>query len=246
MNKLAPVIFVVLLLCGAALWFLASGSLNPFIKSQIEKVGHQITEQSVTVESVNISLAKGAGSIIGFRLANPASYNYPNAFSLQNITLDINLSSLKEDPIVIDRIIIENPEVFVEITKNGNANLKEILDIIKKNTATDSNTTEKNTSTEKGVEPNLRVSKLTISGTNLALDLSNLGNKEHILTLSDIDLEDIGGTSGLPASELGAEIATQALAAIWQQAKNEQKKVLKTTLKEKALKKLGKLLGNNE
>ncbi|WP_426359994.1 hypothetical protein ACPUVO_07220 [Pseudocolwellia sp. HL-MZ19] len=242
MNKLASFVFIILLFCGAALWFLANGSLDDFIKQQIQTQGSKITNQTVLVKSVEMKLTKGSGAINGFSLSNPEKYNYPNAFSFETILLDINISSLTEDTIVIDEIRINNPQAFVELAQSGTANLSDILDEIEKNIPK-IDTTEAETETSTQSEPNIRVSKLILSSTQLSLDLSALGNKEHQLTLPDINLTNIGGEKGLPASQLGAEIAKQALSSIWKEAKAEQKKKLtekvKEKLKEKALEKLG-------
>lgn len=241
MKKLAALVLVLLLVCGGALWFLASGQLNDFIKAQIETQGSKITSQQVNVNSVEMKLAEGAGIINGFSLGNPKHYKYKNAFSFDTVVLDINIKSLTEDPIVIDEITINNPQAFVELTNNGKANLKEILDEIEKNLPK-SNEPVKESKTK---EPNIRVTKLTLAQTSLSLDLSALGNKEHQVVLRDINLSNIGGTSGLPASQLGAQIAKEALSSIWEQAKKEQKKKIKdkitNKIKEKALDKLNSL-----
>ena len=243
MNKLVSFVLIILLFCGGALWFLANGSLDDFIKQQIQTQGSKITNQTVLVENVEMKLMKGSGAINGFSLSNPEKYNYPHAFSFETILLDINISSLTEDVIVIDEIRINDPQAFVELAKSGSANLSDILDEIEKNVPKSETTDEPEKETSTQSEPLIRVSKLILSGTNLSLDLSALGNKEHQLTLPDINLTNIGGDKGLPASILGAEIAKQALASIWKQAKAEQKKKLKdkikSKLKEKALDKLG-------
>ena len=120
---LASIIIIILLLCGGALWFLAGGSLNEFAKQQIETTGSQVTGQKVTVQKVDIQLMQGAGSILGINLANPAKYKQPHAFTLGEITLDINLESLsKMEPIIIDALIIKNPKAFAEFTSSGNSN----------------------------------------------------------------------------------------------------------------------------
>lgn len=241
-KKLAAFIIILLLICGGALWFLANGSLNDFIKTQIEVEGSKVTSQQVNVTSVEMKLMEGAGIINGFSLTNPSKYKYKHAFSFDTVVLDINVKSLTQDPIVIDEITINNPQAFVELTSNGSANLKDILDQIEKNLPKSNEEPEKETSSN---EPNIRVTKLTLAKTSLSLDLSALGNKEHQLTLRDINLTNIGGSSGLPASQLGAVIAQEALESIWSQAKKEQKKKIKdkitSKLKEKALDKLNDL-----
>ena len=244
MNKLAAFVFIILLFCGAALWFLASGSLNDFIKQQIETQGSKITKQTVRVKNVNMELVKGSGAINGFSLSNPEKYKYSHAFSFETILLDINIKSLAEDPIVIDEIRINNPQAFVELTQSGTANLSDILKEIEKNLPQSEAEAPQKTEESNQAEPNIRVSKLILSSTNLSLDLSALGNKEHQLTLPDINLTNIGGEAGMPASLLGAEIAKQALSSIWKQAKTEQKKKLKAKIKEKIKNKLTDKLGS--
>jgi len=241
---IASIIVVLLLLGGGALWFLANGSLNEYIKNQIETVGSQVTEQAVTVRAVDIKLTSGAGSILGINLANPKTFSQPNAFALEEVTLDINLESLTSSPIIIDAIVIKSPQAFVQFTQTGGSNIQDILDAIERNTPKgDASSAD----TASGNEPKIKVSKIILAGTALTIDLSAFGNKEHSATLPDITLSNIGGNAGLPASQLGSEIVKQALSKIWQEAKATQKKKLtddaKEKLKEKAKKKLTELFG---
>ncbi len=249
MKVIASIVVVILLICGGALWFLADGSLNEFIKSQIETVGLQVTEQKVTVDKVDIQLSKGAGSIYGLNLPNPEQYKAKNAFSLGEITLDINLESLTQEPIIIDAIVIKQPKAVAEITASGGANIKDLLDSIKRHLPKSSGGSETEQPTSQAAEPKISVSQIILAGTELSLDLTALGNKNHQLTLPDIKLANIGGKGGLPASQLGTVIAKEALSAIWQQAKDAQKqklkKLAKDKLKEKAKKKLSELFNKS-
>lgn len=244
MKIIASIIVVLLLLSGGVLWFLANGSLNDYVKTQIETVGSQVTEQAVTVKAVDIKLTSGAGSILGINIANPKTYSQPNAFALGEMTLDINLESLTSSPIIIDAIVIKSPQAFVQFTQTGGSNIQDILDAIERNTPKADTTPTKS---EGGEEPKIKVSKIILAGTALTLDLSAFGNKAHSATLPDITLSNIGGADGLPASQLGSEIVKQALSKIWQQAKATQKKKLtdsaKDKLKEEARKKLTDLFG---
>ncbi|WP_448563529.1 DUF748 domain-containing protein [Thalassotalea ganghwensis] len=259
-KVIASILVIVLLALGGALWFIAGGSLNDFVKAQIESVGQQVTEQKVSVELVDIRLSEGAGTIKGLNLPNPQGYGSQNAFTLGESTLDINLESLTKTPIVLDAIIIKNPSAYIQVTKDGNSNIKDLIDAIKRNTGTSTATKEENAS---GKEPFIAVDKVVLAGTQLTLDLTDLGNKVHQLTLHDINLNGIGGKTGLPASQLGSEIIKQALSELWKQAKKEQEGIIKEKikakvdekveelkesakdkLKEEAKKKLGKLFDN--
>jgi len=239
---LASIIIIVLLLCGGALWFFAGGSLNEFVKQQIETNGSQVTEQNVTVRKVDIKLMQGAGSILDINLSNPSKYKQPHAFTLGEITLDINLASLKKmEPIIIDALIIKNPKAFAEFTSAGSSNFQDLIKAIEKNTA-NTNSEKTSPASSKDQEQRIIVKKIVLEGTALAIDLSTLGNKVHSVTIPSINLQSIGGESGIPASQLGGEIVKQTLNKLWQQTKKVQKDKLvdkaKNSLKEKAQKKL--------
>lgn len=233
MKIIASIIVVLLILSGGALWFLAGGSLNEFVKTQIETVGSQVTEQKVTVKAVDIKLTSGAGSILDLNIPNPSQYKQANAFSLGEITLDINLESLTSSPIIIDAIVIKSPKAFVELTQSGGSNIQDLLNAIERNTPKGESASTEQAPTDKSPEPMLAVKEIILAGTALSVDLSAFGNKEHTATLPNIHLNNIGGDNGLPASQLGTEIAKQALAKIWKQAKETQKQKLKDNLTEK-------------
>ena len=243
MKKFVMFTAILLLIAGGAFLFLSGDAINALIKQQIETVGSKVTDQSVTVGKVDMKLLEGAGTINGLVIANPSKYNAPSVFSLKEITLDINLKSLTTDLIIIDQIVINKPEAVVEFTESGGANIKDILDAIKKNAGT-SQPKQENTTAK--AEPIIRVNKFVLAGVALTVDLSKLGNKAHQATLADINLTNIGGQAGMPASELGAELAKQALSSIWKQAKKEQTKILKDKatdkIKDKVKEKLGGLL----
>lgn len=232
MKKFIVFIAIIALVIGGAFLFLTGGALNDIIKAQIEKVGQEITDQKVTVKRVDVKLLEGAGTINGLVLPNPESYKAKSAFSLNEITLDINLASLTTDLIVIDKIVINKPEAVVEFTKSGKSNIKDILDAINKNLpASDSNATDEPASDQ--ADPIIRVNEFVLAGVALTVDLSAFGNKLHKKTLTDIHLANIGGDTGMPASQLGGELMKQALSSIWQQAKKEQTKVLTEKVKNK-------------
>ena len=247
MKKVAIFIGVLLLIIASAFWFLTGSGLNDLVKQQIEQVGSEVTEQKVTVGKVDLKLLKGAGTINELVLANPAKYSAPFLFSLNEVTLDINLESLTTDLIIIDKIVIDKPQAVVEFTQNGGANIKDLLDTIKTNTASNiqSEPAQENTSSNTK-EPIIRVNKFVLAGVVLTVDLSKLSNKAHNAVLTDIKLTNIGGQTGMPASQLGAELVKQALSSIWKQAKKQQTRILKDQAKEKleetAKEKLGGLL----
>jgi len=239
MKKVVVFVAIFTLLIGGIFLFLTGDALNELVKGKIEEVGKQVTEQTVTVESVEIKLFDGTGKINNLVLPNPEKYSTNAAFSLKEIALAIDSASFATDLIVIDKIIINKPEAFVEFTKSGGSNIQDILDAIKRNSPK-SNTaqTSEGSDEPKTREPFIRVNHFVLAGTALTMDLSQLDNKVHQLTLADINLTNIGGDAGVPASQFGAELLKQALSSIWKQAKTEQKEQLKEQFKNKIKDKL--------
>lgn len=240
MKKIILVLFaLVLVVGGGAFWFLTSDKLNVLIEEQIALQGSKFTDQEVTVNKVDMQLLHGAGTIKGLVVNNPKGYSSVPLFSMDEITLDINLESLttmgKSKPIVIDAIVIAQPEVLVEFNETGGSNIQEVLDAINKNLPKSSSTSKSTTDTSSisGAEPRIRVKKFVLAGVALRVDLTKLGNTTHKKTLPDINLSNVGGDAGLPASELGGELIKRALSAIWKSAKKEQQKVIEDQVKDK-------------
>jgi hypothetical protein len=232
MGKFFSYAIIALLICGGALWYFAANptQLNEFVRKQIEQYGSFYTGETVKVNTVSLELLKGKGSIQQLSITNPEGYSQPKALTLGEITLEIDLTSLNKEPIVIKDFVINDLKAFVEITKSGNANLKDIIDYINQQLPKSDTVTPKQ---EKTKEPKIRVEHLRLAEVGLALDLSQLGNKVHQETLPAIDLGEVGGKAGLPASELGIEIAKRVVDNIWQQVKAKQKEQLLEKAKEK-------------
>ncbi len=238
MKKVIVFIALMAILAGGAFWFLAGDALNNLIKVKIEQVGMQVTDQPVTVKSVDVKLFKGIGTIKGVVLPNPEIYRANSAFSLNEVTLDINLASLTTDVIIIDKIVIKSPEAIVEFTKTGGSNIQDIINAINKNLPASSTEHTLESSTSNKPEAIIKVKQFILASVALSVDLTELGNKVHKKTLTDIHLVNLGGDAGMPASQLGAELLKQALLSIWKQAKKEQKKQVKNDLKDKIKEKL--------
>jgi hypothetical protein len=250
MKKLIIFIAIVALLVGGAFLFLTGGALNDLIKAKIEEVGLQVTDQAVSVKSVDVKLFEGAGTINGLVIPNPKKYRASSAFSLNEVTLDINLESLTTDLIIIDKIIINKPEAVVEFTKTGGSNIKDLLDAINKNLPASGTEKKAAPTTSDQAEPIIRVNEFVLADVALTVDLTepskelskelgkDLADKVYKSTLADIHLTNIGGNNGMPASQLGGELMKQALASIWKQAKKEQKKQLKNKVENKVKDKL--------
>ena len=194
------------LVIGAVIYVLSS--LDALIAAAIEKYGSQVTQTPVRVSSVSIDLKAGAGAIEQLSVGNPAGFSTPNIFTLGGISTKLDVSSVGKDPIVIEEIRVDSPDVFYEINQSGASNIKELQKNIAESTGgggeADAQTTETG-------GPKVVVRTLVIEGGKIEASVAALGDKRLSAELPRIQLNGIGEKSG---GATGAEVARQVLNAI--------------------------------
>ncbi|NMP17299.1 hypothetical protein [Thalassotalea sp. Y01] len=236
MNKLAIVAATLLLIFGGVLWFLASVDWNGFIRSQIEIVGSKLTENTVTVDKVDLKLTEGFGGIYGIAFNNPSKYQQKNAFYLGEVSLDIDLKTITKQPIVLESVKLIDPQVFVEFEKDGSNNISDLMKII--NSKFDKNgqpneDVQTDRPAKQGEEKRIAISNLELAGIALTLDLTKVNGKTMDVEIPASKLGNIGGSEGLPASQIGAVVAKEVFSQISKETKKQFEKAAKQQLKDK-------------
>lgn len=206
-------LFVLLMLAviAVAVLFVFAEKLDGIVKNQIEEIGTETLGQAVSVGGVNIELKSGMGEITGLRIANPAGFSDSEAFVMDRIRLNIDLTSVSHNPLILDEFILEAPVVSLEIRKDGSSNLDEIIAHLR---ARQSEKTGQpaETKPESEKEP-LRfvIRKLKIAGVQLTLRHPKFGEEAKELVLPDIDVGNIGTDNGVSPAKLG-EIVVESIA----------------------------------
>lgn len=118
---LITVAILVLVSIGGVYYVLTN--LNSIVEAAIEKYGSETIQTAVRVDSVDIELTAGKASIQGLTIANPDGFSAPHAFSLDRISVDIDLGSVGRQPVVINDVAVHAPEVFYEINKDNKDNI---------------------------------------------------------------------------------------------------------------------------
>lgn len=116
-----------IILIIAALFFIATLTIDGVVKSAIKDKGSELLQTQVDVGDVDISLLNGSGSISEFIIHNPEGFSEQPAMRIQNGRLQVEISSLLSDVIVIKELIIQSPAIFVE-QQGADANLKRLSD----------------------------------------------------------------------------------------------------------------------
>ncbi|MCI0505528.1 MAG: hypothetical protein L0Z73_05395 [Gammaproteobacteria bacterium] len=210
---LGLVILLIVVIAGGLYYVFTN--LDTIAETAIEKYGSEATRTAVQVENVKISLAEGSATINGLSVANPEGFSLPTAFSLGEITTDINLDKTTGDLIVIDLINIAAPEVFYEINaeRKGSLNvLKDNLDSGTTGTSPASTTTESSV----GSTMTLDITRFVIQDAGLHAKVVPLNNKTYDLKLPALPLNNLKGTP--------EQISRQILGQLIEHAKKEIKK----------------------
>ncbi len=132
MKKL---LLALLLVAGLAVVAVVAATffLGSIVKAGVNTVGPRLTGTKVELSGATISPLSGTGTLSGFFVGNPEGWQSDRAFSLGKIHLDVEPRSLLSDTIVINEVVIDDPQ-FVYETKIISSNIKELLNHIEKMT----------------------------------------------------------------------------------------------------------------
>ena len=117
LKKILIGIGVIAIAASGGLYLLAS-NIDSIVKTAIEEGGSRVTGVQVRLDKSNIDLTNQRGALIGLSVANPGGFKTPYAFNFGAIGLELGQGSTRS-LLVIDKIIIDKPEITYEIGKAG-------------------------------------------------------------------------------------------------------------------------------
>jgi hypothetical protein len=207
MKRVLVIGITLVVLAGiGALVFLAS-SLDSIVKQVIERTGSELTGTSVRLDSAEIDLGSGRGTLRGLRVANPEGFSSADVFSLGEITLEIDLGTLTQDPVVIRTVRIDAPEARVEVDAKGKTNVDVIRRHLKQAESEGGGAESGGEGSSEATDtPRLRIQSFTFENGQVAADTSALGGKEKTQALPALRLRDVGGASGAAPAEIGEDV----------------------------------------
>ncbi len=239
-KKIIIGIFAVVVIVIAAAAFYLLSNLNSLVAGAIEKHGNDVTDTRVGVSGVDISIREGRGSIKGLTVASPDGFKSGDAFSLGDITIDIDLESVREDPIVIEEIRIQAPVINVVFAETGASNIDELRKRVQSHT---SGTSGGGGDPSDGESQKLRIKQFVFEQGRVDVDASALGVEKQTITLPEIRLNDIGGASGAAPDEIAKVILTTVTNKVLSEiANSEANRLIKEQLGDSAADKAKGLL----
>jgi len=197
-----------IIVIGLALTFLVS-NLDRIVKNVIETVGPEVTGTSVSVDAVSISLRSGKGSLARLAIGNPPGFSGADAFTLNEISIGLNLESLMSDVIVIEQILIDGASLNFE-QQGRSSNFQQILDNIE--TSSDSGGEASDSASDPG--PRLIVDEFHFTSGSITAGLAQLDVQKTII-IPNVVVRDVGRKSGGAAV---AEVTRQLLEPVLREA----------------------------
>ena len=186
-------------------------NLDSIVKDAVEEYGPRYTGVSVNLAKVELSPENGEGKLSGLVVGNPAGYKTDSAFRLGSISVNIDISSLTSDTIVIKSIVIDKPDITYEFGEGGSN-----VDVIGKNVekaAGGSGAKEEKESDGPGKK--MIIESLVVSNGNVSVSHPMLQGKKMGSGLPTIRLKDIGKDSKDGATP--AEVVDKVMDAIEKQ-----------------------------
>lgn len=169
--------------------------LGPAIVAGVNRVGPRLTGTPVHLAGASLSLLTGAGELNGLAVGNPAGWSAGNALYLGRARIDLEPTSVLSDTIIIDELIIDQPEILFE-TRVFSSNMGDLLKNIEKSLGA---------GTDEPEDPDAAPLKYIVnhfSMQNGKVTVS-VGSAAVPLPLPTIELRDLGAREGgLTAGEL--------------------------------------------
>ena len=207
------IVIVVLVVVGA---IVVGSHLGDIVKSGLETVGPKVTQTSLKVDAVSVSLLGGSAGVNGLVLGNPEGYKAPSSISIGKAAVSLSPGSILSDKIVVRSVEVHDAEITFEGNPLGANNLAKIMDNVNALTpAADKAATNAPAAApgEKKTAKKLEVDDFLIAGAKVHANLTGLVNKEIILTLPDIHFTDLGkGNDGITAADLTQKVLAEITA----------------------------------
>ena len=240
MKKIKIILGVLVVLAGLLVVavLIAGAHLGDMVKKAMEVAGPKVTQTTLTVEGVNVSLLGGSAGVKGLVLGNPEGYQAPQSLSLSNAAVSLVPGSVLSDKVVIRSVEVHGLEVTFEGNPFGANNLTKIMANVEgtkpasgaaanqpaANQPAANQPAANQPAASAPVTPSkpgkkLQVDSFVIIGAKIHANLTGVLNRQITLSLPDIQLTGLGqGPEGITARDLTKkvlqEITTGTLKAV--------------------------------
>ena len=220
---------VVLAVIGAGLYHLTP-SVENIVKTVVHKYGSEVTGTEVNLGGFKLDLMNGKVEISDLTVANPENYSLPHAMSVGKVAVQVDIKSILSDTIVIKNVEIEKPQISYEMLSLKQNNISQLMNNIKKNTASDEKSEPKKEEKKENTESTTKAAKkvivehLAVSGGQVNVAAALAGKKaESSVSLPNIEMKDIGKEkSGAKVKEVISNVLNKIFDTAYQAVVKEK------------------------
>jgi hypothetical protein len=195
---------ILILLLGGYLYL--ARNLDGLVVKGVNTYGPQLTQSKVELASASLSPLSGSGTLTGLSVGNPAGWSEGRAFYLGKVQLGVEPKSVVADTVIINEIIIDQPEINYE-SRIVSSNIKDLLKNIEDFTGKGEKTAAPDGKPKKFIVKKFRFTngKATVQA----------GGQALVVPLPEISLDNLGvAENGLTASQLAAVVTRDVLAKV--------------------------------
>lgn len=226
-------------------------NLDGIIKTVVETVGSDVTQVSVTLDSVNAEISKGRIELHGLSIDNPKGFDGEYLFDMSQVAVQVDPNSLAGDVIVINEILVDAAKISAEL-KGSNSNLQALQKNISQSTASSGDAStggakSKPASKSSGESTDvlLVIEKFSFVNSNLQLSTDQWGDRT--VKMPNIVMKNLGDKqSGLTPEQLSQEVIARISKAAQKAIETELKDLAKEKAEEQLNKELDSRLSDKE
>lgn len=177
------------------------------VKLAVERYGPALIGAPVSVGAVVLAPWSGRGAIKDLVIGNPPGFKGARALSVGAVEVKLRLSSLAGDTVVVDSVVVREPEIVYELGSGG-SNLARL-----QRNAEAADPRDGAAPAKGGPSKSLFVKDLVVTGGKVGLSASALGGKDATIALPGIHLTDLGGKGRSPAQAVSQVLSALSVSA---------------------------------
>jgi hypothetical protein len=232
---LGLVLIIVLVVIAAS--FYVANNINGLVKNAVQDLGSQALQVQVTLDSADVDILNHRVSLLGLTIANPPGFNEPYIFNMDNVLVDLDASSLLNNVVSIEQVLIDGAKVVAE-HKGTTTNLQALQANMPKSAEAPA---ERSLSQDPASEQNvlIKVALFQFINSETRLVSDRWGDRD--VELPTIELKDIGGQQGVPPEALADAFLQPLIKQLNEALEDQLKAIVKEKAKEKLKEKEGEL-----
>lgn len=102
-------------------------NLSSIVRRTVETQANASLNVPTKVDGASVSLFGGSLGLDGIAVGSPQGFTAPQMFTLDDLAVKVSYGELRQDPVTIDRIVIDKPKLVIE-QKDGKFNFKALMD----------------------------------------------------------------------------------------------------------------------